>query len=104
MAASPLDACQLKLPLHEQEIEPPVELAADPAEMRNWLEAEPNMKRQRSRILGIDPADHHMLPHRFGEHQELRHQGTANAAPATLRLHMDRMFDGPSVVLIERRS
>src|SRR5512140_3649790 len=84
-------------PLHEDGVEPAVELVADALEPADFSEAEPGMERKRLPDLTRDDRDDLARAGRRGFGQEGRQERAADAAPNRERRDVDRVLDGEAI-------
>src|SRR6185437_9903492 len=79
--------------LHEHQIEPAAEFAADLVEMRGLSEAELAVEAQRTRIVGVDRADHDMHAGLARQIEQMPHQRRAEPQPARGFADMHAVLD-----------
>lgn len=91
--SGPRGAGCVKEQLHRDEVEPAAELVGDLVVMSDLDEAESLMKSNRTAVLGIDAADHHMYAGGPCPRQQRLNQGTAYAAASVISMHVHRMLD-----------
>ena len=83
--------------LHDHDVEPPAELAADLAFGADDLEAAPPVQRDRRVVPADDPCDHRVVPVLLGEPDELGEQLAADPGAAMVGADVDRVLHGREV-------
>jgi hypothetical protein len=85
--------------LHENQIKPSVEFAADRAKLARARETEPRVQPQRRLVRCFDPSHHHVLPHGAGARNQFIHQAMTDASSSCGRVDIDGMLDRVAIAV-----
>src|SRR5580693_2408915 len=83
--------------LHEDQVEPAIELAPHLAKVRHLRKPQLLMKFNRCSVVGVDAGDEDMLPQSGGSGNERFQQSASQAAAALPASNVHGMLDGISI-------